>query len=241
MNRITTAALTLVVAPALAAQEPPPPTFKAESQVVVLDVVARDGKGRPVPDLRSGEIQVFEDGKPCSIQSFRLVRGLAVEPPKAAPGAAQGAPAVEPTPSAPSRANLVVLLFDRLSVQNAAAARKGALDLLSERFPPDTWFAVYKIDRSMRRLQTFTSDPKELTSAVEAATSGDEATRAVAADAPSIPAPAVPGASAGPPSQPDLPGSPATALSQTGRVQIAARVEAEVALLTRRVEAFDSL
>lgn len=41
MNRITTAALTLVVAPVLAAQEPPPPTFKAESQVVVLDVVAR--------------------------------------------------------------------------------------------------------------------------------------------------------------------------------------------------------
>ena len=241
MPRITSAALALVVAPALAAQEPPPPTFKAESQVVVLDVVARDGKGRPVPDLRSGEIQVFEDGKPCSIQSFRLVRGLAVEPPKAAPGAAQGAPAVEPTPSAPSRANLVVLLFDRLSVQNAAAARKGALDLLSQRFPPDTWFAVYKIDRSMRRLQTFTSDPKELTSAVEAATSGDEATRAVAADAPSIPAPAVPGASAGPPSQPDLPGSPATALSQTGRVQIAARVEFWVAALAQRVEAFDSL
>ena len=44
MPRITSAALALVVAPALAAQEPPPPTFQAESQVVVLDVVARDGK-----------------------------------------------------------------------------------------------------------------------------------------------------------------------------------------------------
>ena len=74
MPRITSAALVFVMVPVVTAQEPPPPTFKAESQVVVLDVVARDGKGRPVPDLRSDEIQVFEDGKPCSIQSFRLVR-----------------------------------------------------------------------------------------------------------------------------------------------------------------------
>jgi VWFA-related protein len=231
-----------VLTPALAAQEPPP-TFKAEAEVVVLDVVARDDKGRPVPDLRSDEIQVFEDGKPCTITSFRLVRGLAVEPGKP-PDAPPDAPGADPAPgaaSAPSRANLVVLLFDRLLVQNAAAARRGALDLLNQRFPADTWFAVYKMDRSMRRLQTFTSDPRELTSAVEAATSGDEANRAVGADAPSIPAPSVPEAPSGPASQPDLPGNPPSALSQTGRVQIAAFVEAEVALLARRVEAFDSL
>jgi VWFA-related protein len=238
MNRITTAALTLVVAPVLAAQAPPPPTFKAESQVVVLDVVARDGKGRPVPDLRSDEIQVFEDGKPCSIESFRLVRGLAVEPPQAAPGAAQGAPAAEPTPIAPSRANLVVLLFDRLSVQNAAAARQGALDLLAQRFPADTWFAVYKSDVAMRRLQSFTSDPKDLTAAVEAATSGDEARKLSGGAAPLMPAPAVPGApgAGGVQPRPDLPAGPAGAM-----VAIAAAVDTEVQDLASRVEAMDLL
>jgi uncharacterized protein involved in exopolysaccharide biosynthesis len=57
MIRIATAALTLLLAYTLAAQDTPP-TFKAESQVVVLDVVARDGRGRPVSDLRPDDIQV---------------------------------------------------------------------------------------------------------------------------------------------------------------------------------------
>ncbi len=143
MSRITTTALTLVLAPVLAAQEAPP-TYRAESQVVVLDVVARDGKGRPVPDLRADEVQIFEDGKACSIESFRLMRGLAVEPatPAAPADAAPASEAAREAPAAPARANLVVLLFDRLSVQNAAAARQGALDLLKQRFPADTWFAA---------------------------------------------------------------------------------------------------
>jgi hypothetical protein len=57
----------------LPAQETP--TFRADSQVVLLDLVARDRKGLTVADLRPDEAQVFEDGTRCEIESFRLVRG----------------------------------------------------------------------------------------------------------------------------------------------------------------------
>jgi VWFA-related protein len=232
-----TAALMFALGQAAAAPESPP-TFGAESQVVVLDVVARDSRGRPVTDLRPDEIQVFEDGQACAIVSFRLVQSLAREPEdRPAPGRSVASAGAEPA-EAPSRANLVVLLFDVLSVENAAAARRGVLALLSQPFPRDTWFAVYKVDRSMRLLQAFTSDPKQLVAAVESATSGDEAHRVAGAPAPSVTAPAPPagGTGLGLPAGPDLPGQPPDQV-----VQVAAGVQGEVEDLARRVNAMDSL
>ncbi len=89
----------------------------------------------------------------------------------------------------------------------------------------------------MRRLQTFTSDPKELTAAIEAATSGDEANRAVGSAAPTMTV-TVPAGSgqAGAAAGPDLPGSPTTQV-----IEVAAQVEKEVADLAQRVEAYDAL
>ena len=238
MIRIATAALTLLLAHALAAQDTPP-TFKTESQVVILDVVARDGRGRPVSDLRPDEIQVFEDDQPCAIVSFRLIRGLQVEPGNAAAtGSPVKAEPVEEASTTPARANLVVLLFDRLSVANAAAARRGALDLLSQRFPQDTWFAVYKLDRSMRLLQPFTGDARQLVTAVESATSGDDANRVVGPAVPSmtVSVPSSGASGGGTPARPNLPMGPATQI-----VQVASAVEREVQDLAGRLEAFDSL
>ena len=41
--------------------------------MVILDVIARDKKGRPVRDLKAEELQVFENDQRCEIRSFRLV------------------------------------------------------------------------------------------------------------------------------------------------------------------------
>ena len=56
-------------------QEPPPtPVFPARADLVLLDLVVRDKAGRLVEDLRTDEVQVLEDGKPCAV---------AVVPPRA--------------------------------------------------------------------------------------------------------------------------------------------------------------
>jgi VWFA-related protein len=171
----TTLAILLGAGALLPAQETP--TFRSDAQVVLLDMVARDRKGQPVADLRADEVQVYEDGTRCEITSFRLVRGPGRD--GMAPGSTTAAPAATVAEAAtPSRANLVILVFDNLPVANASLARQGALDLLSRDFPANTWFAVFKIDRSMRQLQAFTSDPARLASAVDFATMGDDARRA---------------------------------------------------------------
>src|SRR5512147_394174 len=71
----TTLAILLGAGALLPAQETP--TFRSDTQVVLLDLVARDRKGQPVVDLRADEVQVFEDGARCEIESFRLVRAPA--------------------------------------------------------------------------------------------------------------------------------------------------------------------
>jgi VWFA-related protein len=217
-----------------AAPQASPQTFRAGTQVVMLDLVAKDGKGRPVADLRLEDLQVFEDGQRCQVESFRLVR--APGRPAAATGV-PSAPAATPAeggPATPSQANLVVLLFDELPISMARAARQGALELLKQRFPPNTWFAVFKVyTAGTRALQTFTAEPKDLAAAVQAATLGDDAHRhaAEAPDAQGIAPPASPPGLAQRP--PDVPNDLAAAIGPA--------VSAELSELSQRVQTYDSL
>src|SRR5579859_2978432 len=45
-------------------------TFRAETRLVVLDVVVTNGKGEPAPGLHREDFQVTEDGKPQNISVF---------------------------------------------------------------------------------------------------------------------------------------------------------------------------
>ena len=81
------------------------------------------------------------------------------------------------TSATPARSSLVVLVFDQLSLEPARRAREAANQFAQKAFPPDTWFAVAKIGRGIRLLQTFTSNPAELPKAIEAATIGGDVTR----------------------------------------------------------------
>ena len=76
--------LVLASAAALAAQEaqkpaaPPPaetpPTFPAQVEQVIVDVVITDKKGTPIRDLKQEDLTVTEDGVPQQIVSFEAVQ-----------------------------------------------------------------------------------------------------------------------------------------------------------------------
>ncbi len=199
---------------AAAAQDVGPPTFGSEATVVLLDVVARDGKGRPVLDVRPEELSVRENGKECRIVSVRLVGLPPPEPPPAVSlGAKASAVATAPpiaaptaTPLAPARPTLVVIVFDRLSMVTAGPARAAVLRLLSQQFPPDTWFAVFRVGHGPQLMQPFTSDVRRLENAVRLSTPGADAQRRAEYVSP-IPQPPereAPAPTAGPPNLPSL-------------------------------------
>ena len=47
-------------------------TFKVKVNIVLVPVVVRDGKGKPIGDLRREDFQLFDRGKPVSVKIFRL-------------------------------------------------------------------------------------------------------------------------------------------------------------------------
>jgi len=100
----------------------PAPEFRTGTAVVLLDVIARDKKGRPVRDLRAEELQVFENDQRCDIRSFRLVESEGTIEPGAAGAVSAPLTPVEPAaaggaPAEGKRApfNLVTLVFDRMT------------------------------------------------------------------------------------------------------------------------------
>jgi hypothetical protein len=75
------AALSLLSSPARSQQSAPQqntvqnPTLKANVEEVVLDLIVRDKKGKPITDLKPDELIVSDNGTKQTLNSFRLVRG----------------------------------------------------------------------------------------------------------------------------------------------------------------------
>ncbi len=56
------------------AEQDQQPTFKAGINFVRVDVIVTDHKGNPVMDLKPEDFQVWEDGKPQTVESFKLFK-----------------------------------------------------------------------------------------------------------------------------------------------------------------------
>lgn len=149
--------------PAAADQQPSQPTFQTQSTIVLLDVVVRDRKGRPVRDLRPEELHVFEDGQRRALTSFRLVEGQASEE-RVAPGTASG---LQPDPS--RQVSLVTMVFDKL-MDGRQLSQQAALDFLANNMQENVWMSVWTIDQRLHLRQTFTQDRYLLKQAVLRAT-----------------------------------------------------------------------
>jgi len=152
-------------------------TVRIGSEEVLLDVVARDKKGRPVTDLKADEIEVYEDGVKQQINSFRkvektdLIEGADVSnnsagnaagaTPRAGPGNA-----VDPL----RQINLVTMVFERLNNEGRLLAREASREFLKSELRPNVMVAVFALDQRLQVLQQFTNDGAKLSAAVDRAT-----------------------------------------------------------------------
>ena len=170
-----------VVAPAQEVKpEPRPATFRADTALVVLDLVVRDKKGQSVRDLRADEIQVYEDGVRRDVAAFRLVEAGAPAPPADAATAGPAAPAMNPT----RLLSLTTLIFEPLDGTSAPIARRAALQFLERAQGERSRVAVVRLGRGLSLVQPFTNDSEQLRRAVEMVTSAAaDAQRSVSAQA----------------------------------------------------------
>lgn len=146
------------------------------SNEVRLDVVVRDKKGRPIKDLKPSDFEVFEDGVLQKVESFRFISREAAPPKSTANDnqpAATGTTGTTGTPAPPKRSTPTVtaLVFDRLSPEARALARKAGLAYAQEGMAAAGFTGVFGIDQALRTYQTFTDNALLVKDAVEHATS----------------------------------------------------------------------
>ena len=137
---------------------------------VSLDIVVRDKKGRPVRDLSETDFEVYEDGVRQQIGSFRFVLREPTE---------RGNPAVKegkegPPPRVAARdlasAGVIALVFDRLSPEARALARKAGLAYAEEGITGGGFTGVFQIDQALRTVQSYTDNRELIRQAVDKAT-----------------------------------------------------------------------
>ena len=157
-----------------------PYTFKARSEVVLVNVVARDKKGALVRDLTPEDFTVLEDGKPQKVSSFDIENTDAAVATAAGPEQstvlaplkprAETKP-VEAVPVAPALKDrrLLILFFDLSAMQadeidrSTAAAQK----YVDQQMLPADLVSVVALGSSLMVQQDFTSDRALLTKALK--------------------------------------------------------------------------
>lgn len=169
------AAAALTCTPVLARQAAPAtppqtPSIKTATDEVLLDIVVRDKKGKPINDLKPDDLSITDNGTRQSITSFRLV---------------QGAEAISSTGAVTKldplrQVRLVTLAFESIGdLAQRLLARKAAIDLVKGDQGTNVFYAVVMINTRLLVLQQFTNDKAQLAKAIERATASSSAARLI--------------------------------------------------------------
>src|SRR5260370_593653 len=151
------------------------PTFKANANLVILDVTAKDKGGLTVEGLKADDFTVLEDGKPQKISVFEFQKiSSTPEPPKEVkledqfelpPAAKTDITSATPVENQYHDKRLMVLFFDFSSMQvpDQLRAQDGALDYLQSHITKDDVVAGLFYPSTIQELSHFTTDPDGLT------------------------------------------------------------------------------
>src|SRR5581483_1787485 len=142
-------------------------TFRAKTELVLVNVTVRDRNGNPVHDLKRDDFSILEDNKPQQVSSFDIENSdaavstatLESKPLANLPAKSQAAPALIDSSTLKDR-RLIVLFFDLSSMQpeeidRAVTAAQNSVD---KQMAPADLIAVLSLDNTLTVNQDFTSD-----------------------------------------------------------------------------------
>ncbi len=154
--------------PATADPTATPETFASATTGVLVDVVVRDRRGRPVTDLEATDFELYENGVRQKIAALSAVVPGRTPDPDRREGTALTVPAPDTGAVAtPNRTpSVAALVFDRLSPQGRALAHRGAQAYLSSSHPGEL-AGVFLIDQSLETIAPFTSERETIRLALD--------------------------------------------------------------------------
>ncbi len=209
-NSISTVLALAMISPATGQQTTPPtlpsgqatsqttatgtPKFTSNSNLVIVDVTAKDKQGMTVEGLKADDFTVLEDGKPQKISVFEFQKiSSTPDPPKPItldeqfklPEAAK----TDITSATPGEIQyhdkrLMVFFFDFSSMQvpDQLRAQDGALEYLQKHITKDDVVAVLFYASVIQVLSDFTADRDVLTHVIKTLPIGEASELAALAD-----------------------------------------------------------
>jgi VWFA-related protein len=147
---------------------------RVDVELVRVELLAMDGHGRSVANLRPSEIRVTVDGTPVSFESFEapsLLPDLPTAPPRPAPTleTAAAVPAPASLPAARRSYSLAILVDETSSEQsNRQAVLRDLFQFLEAPLAPDVEVLLMRFDGALRVECPWTSDLERLRRAAAA-------------------------------------------------------------------------
>ena len=150
------------------------PVLRVTVNLVQVDAVVTDSKGKQVTNLTAGDFQIFQDGKSQKITHFSYISTAAPTPPPIAPKPA--VPAVRGTPAPPAmrlrpdqvRRTIALVVDDLgLSFESMAQVRGALKKFVDQQMQPGDLVAIIRTGAGMGALQEFTSDKRMLYAAID--------------------------------------------------------------------------
>jgi VWFA-related protein len=161
-------------------------SFTATATAILVDVIVRDRRGRPVTDLSADDFTVAEDGVAQKVETFTRVSrgsGIGVGIAWKTPGRAITVtpPAVVESSGAPATSTeepTTALVFDHLSSESLRLAQRATLDYVPLNGDSTVRVGVFSTDPGVRVVQPFTTDRalirRAVASVVPSGTAGEE-------------------------------------------------------------------
>ena len=139
-------------------------TIRTTVREVALDVLVRDARGRPVRDLKRGEVDIYEDGVRQEVRGFRLVPGREVRERGRTPDNAKTTVAAAQRFRA---MNVICLVFHNIPADTNILKYmlQAAQEFLAQPLQPDTYVGVFRLDSRLVPLHPFSADRGALTAA----------------------------------------------------------------------------
>ena len=154
-----------------ASPDQPKPTYASAATAVVVDVIARDHRGRPVTDLEARDFELYEDGVLQKLDTFnRVSRGSGI-----GVGVAwKTSTSTTTAPLSPVGAatedieadGATAIVFDHLTAESLRLAQQATLAYLPLSGAMPSRLAVFVTEPGVRLLQPYTTDPTLIRRAV---------------------------------------------------------------------------
>ena len=160
---------------ALAAGQVESPIIRITVNLVQVDAVVTDSKGRQVTDLKPEDFEIIEDGRPQKITNFSYIRLASPSQPAAPAPTPLPRGAVPPPPPAQAASKreevrrTIVLVVDDLglSMESMGGVRHDLKRFVEQQIQPGDLVAIVRTSGGMGALDQFTNDRRLLLAAVD--------------------------------------------------------------------------